>query len=51
MGQPQPHFRLFLVFSKTIQFLLHINVKKFHVNPEYGTGIWTHNLLNMSRLP
>ena len=24
--------------------------KKCHVHPVYGAGIWTHDLLNMSRL-
>ena len=50
MGQPRPLFCLFLVFFKQkIQFLQQINVKNVH--PVYGTGIQTHDLLNMSRHP
>ena len=32
-----------------MQFLQQINVKNIH--PEYGAGIWTHDLFNMSCLP
>ena len=40
---------IFRLFKKTLlQFLQQINVKNVH--PVYGAGIWTHNLLNLSRL-
>ena len=43
---------IFGLFKQTIQFLQQINVKKCpNVHPVYSTGIWTHNLLNMSRQP
>ena len=43
--------RLFSVFpnNQTINFLLQINVKNIY--PVSGPGIWTHDLLNTSRLP
>ena len=44
MGQPRPLFRLFLVFSNK-----QYNLKNVH--QVYGTGIRTHDLLNMSRHP
>ena len=46
MGQPRPLFRLFSVLFKQtlLQFLQQINVKKCHVHPVYGAGIWTHDL-------
>ena len=47
MGQPGPSFSF--IFKQTIQFLEQLNVK--HVHPVYGTGIQTHDLSNMSRLP
>ena len=40
---------IFGLFKQTIQFSQQINVKNIH--PEYGAGIQTHNLSNMSRLP
>ena len=52
MGQSRPLFRLFPVFSnKQYNFLQQINVKKRYVHPVYGTGIWTHDLRNVSLLP
>ena len=42
---------IFGLFKQTIQFLQQINVKKCQVHPVYSTGIWTHDLLNMSCLP
>ena len=44
IGPTLASFCLFLVFSKTIQFLQQINVKKCHVHPVYGEGIQTHDL-------
>ena len=49
MGYPRPLFRLFSVYSNKLQFLQQINVK--NILPEYGAGIRTHDLLNMSSLP
>ena len=52
MGQPRPLFSFhFGLLKHTLQFLQQINVKKFHVNPVYDTGIKTYNLLNMRHLP
>ena len=51
---PTPASFLFFIFGlskQTIQFLQQIKVKKRHVHPAYGTGIQTHGLSNMSRLP
>ena len=42
---------IFGIFKQTIQFLQQINVKKCYLHPVFSTGIQTHNLLNMSRLP
>ena len=35
------------LFKQTMQQII---VKKCHIQPVYGAGIWTHNLSNMSRL-
>ena len=51
MGQPRPLLSfIFGLFTKTsLQFYQQIYVKDVH--PEYGAGILTHNLQNMSLLP
>ena len=46
---PGLFFVYFCLFKQTLQFLQQINVKNVH--PEYGAGIRTHNLRNMSLLP
>ena len=53
MGQPRPLFRSFLIFYKqtSLQFILQINVKKYHVHPVYSAGIRTHTLSNMNHPP
>ena len=49
-GPTPAFFCLFSVFSnKNYKFLLQIYVK--NVRPVYGTGIWTHDLRNMTLLP
>ena len=50
-GQTQPLLSfIFGLFKQTsLQFLQQIYVKNFH--PVNSTGIWTHNLHNMSFLP
>ena len=50
---PTPASFLFIFgpFKQTIQFLQQINVKKCHVHPVFGAGIWTHDLWNLSLLP
>ena len=49
-GPTPPSFSfIFGLFKQTLQFLQQINVK--HVHREYSTGIWTHDLSNMSRQP
>ena len=40
---------IFGFFKQTMQFLQHINVKNGY--PVYSTGIWTHDLSNVSRHP
>ena len=43
---------IFGLFKQTsLNFLQQINVKKYHVHPVYGTGIWTHDLRNLNLLP
>ena len=43
---------IFGLFKQTLQFLQQIIVKKCkNVHPEYGAGIRTHNLWDMSRHP
>ena len=49
MGHPRPLSVYFRLFKQALQFLQQINVKNVH--PEYGAGIQTHNLQNMSLLP
>ena len=49
MRQPRPFLFIFGLFKQPMQFLQQINVKKCQVHPVYGAGIWTHDLLNMSR--
>ena len=51
-GRNPASFILFSVFFKqAMQFLQQINVKNVIFHPVYGTGIRTHDLLNMRRLP
>ena len=50
MGHPRPLFRLFSVFSNK-QYNFYNKSMWKNVHPVYSTGIWTHNLLNMSRHP
>ena len=50
MGQPRPLFRLFLVFSNKQYNFCNKKLWK-NVHPEYGAGIRTHNLSDMSRHP
>ena len=51
MDQPRSLFHLFLVFSNTQYILQKLNVKNVMPIQLYETGIWTHNLSNMSCLP
>ena len=51
MGQPRPLFHLFLLFSNKQYNFYNKSMWKIHVHPVYGTGIRTHNILNMSRVP
>ena len=50
MGQPRPPFHLFAVFSNKQNSFYNKSMWK-NVRPVYGTGIRTHNLLNMSSHP
>ena len=50
MGHPRPHFNLFSVFFLRNNAILQKTTLK-NVHPVFDTGIWTHNLLNMSPLP
>ena len=49
MAIPCIFFVYFRLFKQTLQFLEQINVKNVHA--EYGAGIQTHDLQNMSLLP
>ena len=46
-----PFFVYFRLFKQIWQFIQQIYVKKCYDHPVYGTGIWTHDLQNMSLLP
>ena len=50
MGQPQPLFHLFSVFSNKLYNFYNKWMWK-HVHPVYGAGIRTHDLSNKSRHP
>ena len=44
-------FFYFLRLFICLKMVQQINVKNCYVHPEHGTGIRTHDLSNMSRLP
>ena len=50
MGQPRPLFNLFSVFSNK-QYNFYNKSMQKNVHLVYGTGIRTHELLNMSCHP
>ena len=50
MGQPRPLLLFSVFLNKQYNFTTN-QCEKCHVHPIYGSGIWTHDLSNMSRLP